>query len=131
MPGKVGIRFPKIADLSRCRLARRPHWNLRTSFSSCPVCLARAPANLQTTLIASSPQPPRDSTTTGSRVIPCLLQASPAPRQSEHGQNQFLGAAKLSAIEPLLRVSVEGEKGGTPGDQGGHQVHCLTRHQSP
>ena len=64
--------------------------NYLEDVSSWPVRLAKAPASLLTTLTTSSPQLPRDSTTAGMRVMPCLLQTSPVPRISG-GQRWWAG----------------------------------------
>ena len=76
-----GIRFTNKAPLpltnriesfwNRCDLA---------SFSSCPVCLARAAASFWISPTAILCQPPKDSMARGMNLIPCLLQSSSNPQ---------------------------------------------------
>ena len=78
--GAAGILLMRMAALPfmSSSESREVAW-LQHSFSSRPVCLATACANLFTCWSAVLCQPPKDSKAIGMKETPCLAQSSAAP----------------------------------------------------
>ena len=139
--GGAGMRAARITEFPRWRqVPSLPNWCLFTPSSSCPVCLARAPASLVTTLTAYSPHPPRDSTTTGRQERDALPGAG-LPCSAHLPQVGVGGGVAGGGGRPLHSGPLEGvdhrdvdgsvEAGGELGDEDIGRPGVLPRNEEP